>query len=309
VTRFVFVEKAEKQARREPVLKAVQPKDPEWKLLHRIADSKLDKVKKAFLLAVAATQDKIVVAEMARALENGDLASMENMIDWAVFGAGFAVVKDVFREIVEEAGSASAKNLSKRLGITMSFDLLNPRTVEFINQHTGELITQVTEESRKAIRGIIRQAFEEGGHPYQQAKKIIQHIGLTERQSRAVENFRRRQLEAGVSKAEADKRAEAYTRRLLWDRAENIARTETLTASNAGQHLAWLDAKDKGLLPTNFMKEYVTTPDDRRCPQCLSIDGQRKPIDAPFDTPYGPKMYPPIHPSCRCATGLVEVKG
>jgi len=300
----MFISRLPKQR----ILKAVQPKDPEWKLLHRVADSKLDKVKKAFLLVVAATQDKVVIAEMARALENGNLASVENMIDWAAFGAGVAVVKDAFREIVEEAGSASAKNLSKRLNITMSFDLLNPRAVEFINQHTGELITQVTEESRRAIRNIIRQAFEEGGHPYEQAKKIIQHIGLTERQSRAVENFRRRQLEAGVSKAEADKRAEAYAKRLLRDRAERIARTETMMASNAGQHLAWLDAKDKGLLPANFMKEYITTPDDRRCPQCLEIDGRRKPIDAPFDTPFGPRMYPPIHVNCRCVASLVEVK-
>ncbi|MBC7340835.1 MAG: hypothetical protein H5U02_00010 [Clostridia bacterium] len=293
--------------RKRPILKAVKPEDPEWKLLHRIADSRLDQVKKAFLLAVAATQEKVVVARMAEALQNGDLASVESMIDWGAFGAGLMTVREVFREIVDEAGKATARELSKKLEMELRFDLLNPRAVEFINRHTGELITQVAEESRQAIRAIIRQAFEEGGHPYQQARKIIQHIGLTEKQSRAVENFRRRQLEAGVSRTEADRRAEAYAKRMLRDRAETIARTETLTASNAGQHLAWLDAKDKGLLPANFMKEYITTPDDRLCPKCLSIDGQRKPIDAPFDTPYGPKMYPPIHVRCRCAYGLVEV--
>jgi len=281
----MFISRLPKQR----ILKAVNPKDPEWKLLHRVADSKLNKTKKAFLMAVAATQAEVVVSRMAEALENNDLAAVE-------------------KEIVDEVGKATARRLGEKLKAELRFDLLNPRAVEFINQHTGELITQITEESRKAIRSIIRQAFEEGGHPYEQAKKIIQHIGLTERQSRAVENFRRRQLEARVSKAEADKRAEAYAKRLLRDRAENIARTETLTASNAGQHLAWLDAKDKGLLPANFMKEYVTTPDDRRCPQCLEIDGQRKPIDVPFDTPFGPKMYPPIHVACRCCAGLVEVK-
>ncbi|MBW2675659.1 MAG: hypothetical protein JRD89_20010 [Deltaproteobacteria bacterium] len=240
-------------------------------------------------------------------MENNDLASVENMIDWAVFGAGLGIVKEIFQEIVGEVGKATARRLGEKLKVELRFDLLNPRAVEFISQHTGELITQITEESRMAIRNIVRQAFEEGGHPYEQAKKIIQHIGLTKRQSRAVENFRRRQLEAGVRKTEASKRAEVYTKRLLRDRAERIARTETMVASNAGQHLAWLDAKDKDLLPANFMKEYVTTPDDRRCSQCLEIDGQRKPIDAPFDTPFGPKMYPPIHVACRCATGLVEV--
>ena len=289
---------------RQRILKAVKPEDPEWKLLHRVADNKLDKVKKAFLLAIAATQDKVVVAEMAEALQNGDLATVENMIDWAAFGAGFAVIRDVFREVVDEVGKATARELSKKLKVELRFDLLNPRAVEFINRHTGELITQITEESRQAIRAIVRQAFEEGGHPYEQARKIIRHIGLTERQSRAVENYRRRQLEAGVSRAEADKRAEAYAKRLLRDRAETIARTETIMASAEGQREAWRQAVDQGLLDEAEMeREWIVTPDDRLCPRCLAMDGKRAPIGGAYDNGSG---GPPLHPRCRCAEGLVR---
>jgi len=285
-------------------LKAVKPEDPEWKLLHRVADSKLDQVKKAFLLAVAATQDKVVVAEMAEALQNGDLASVENMIDWVAFGAGFGVIRETFRGIMDEVGKATARGLSEKLKVELRFDLLNPRAVEFINQHTGELITQITEESRQAIRAIIRQAFEEGGHPYQQAKKIIQHIGLTERQSRAVENFRRRQLEAGVSKAEADRRAEAYAKRLLRDRAEKVARTETMLASNEGQREAWRQAADAGLIdPAELEREWIVTEDDRTCPICLAMDGKRAPIGGTYENG---SNGPPLHPRCRCTEGLVR---
>ncbi|MGB9886744.1 MAG: phage minor head protein [Moorellales bacterium] len=290
--------------KKEPVLKVVKPEDPEWKLLHRVADSKLDQVKKAFLLAIAATQEKIVVTKMAEALAAGDLAAVESMIDWGAFGASFGIIQDVFRDIAEEVGKAAARELGRRIRAELRFDLLNPRAVEFIRQHTGDLIRQITEESRQAIRAIIRQAFEEGGHPHGQVKKIVQHIGLTERQSRAVENYRRRQLEAGASKAEADRRAEAYAKRLLWDRAENIARTETLLAANEGQREVWRQAADQGLIDgAEFEREWITTPDDRLCPLCLAMDGKRAPIGGVYDNGSG---GPPLHPRCRCAEGLVR---
>jgi len=289
---------------KQRILKAVKPEDPEWKLLHRVADSKLDKVKRAFLLAIAATQEKVVVARMAEALQTGDLASVENMIDWAVFGAGLVTVKEVFQEIVGEVGKATARRLSRKLKVELRFDLLTPRAVEFINQHTGELITQITEESRQAIRAIIRRAFDEGGHPYEQARKIRQHIGLTERQGRAVENFRRRQIEAGASKATADKRAGTYAKRLLRDRAETIARTETLIASNVGQREAWRQMVDQGLLDeTELEREWIVTPDDRLCERCMAMDGKRAPINGTYE---GGIAGPILHPNCRCAEGLAK---
>jgi len=296
----MFISRLPKQR----ILKAANPKDPEWKLLHRVADSKLGKTKKAFLMAIAATQDKAVVSRMAEALENGDLAAVENMIDWAAFDAGQGVVKEIFQEIVDEVGKATARRLGEKLKVELRFDLLNPRAVKFINQRTGELITQVTEESKKAIRSIVRQAFEEGGHPYEQAKKIMQHIGLTERQSQAVENFRRRLIEDGVSKAEADRRAEAYAKRLLRDRAETIARTETMMASNEGQREAWRQVVEEGLLDeTEFEREWIVTPDDRLCDRCLAMDGKRAPINETYE---GGTEGPPLHPRCRCTEGLVR---
>jgi len=298
----MFISRLPKQR----ILKAVDPKDPEWKLLHRVADSKLDRTKKAFLMAVAATQAEVIVSRMAEALENNDLASVENMIDWAVFGAGLGIVKEIFQGIVDEVGKATARRLGEKLKAELRFDLLNPRAVEFINHHTGELITQVTEESRQAIRTIIRRAFEEGGHPYQQAKKIIQHIGLTERQSQAVENFRRRLIEDGVSRVKANKQAEAYAKRLLRDRAETVARTETMMASNEGQQEAWRQAVEEGLLDeAEVEREWIVTPDDRLCDRCLAMDGKRASINETYE---GGIEGPPLHPRCRCTEGLVERK-
>jgi len=290
---------------KRPILKAVKPEDPEWKLLHRVADSKLDKVKRAFLLAIAATQEKVVVARMAEALQAGDLASVENMIDWAVFGAGLVTVKEVFQEIVGEVGKATARGLSKKLKVELRFDLLNPRAVEFINRHTGDLITQITDESRQAIRAIVRRAFEEGGHPYQQARRIRNYIGLTERQMRAVDNYWRRLAEDGTRPLKrVNEMAENYAKRLLRRRAELIARTETMKASCEGQRMAWSQAVEQDLLdPGEVEREWIYTPDERACDLCEEMDGKRAPLDGTYE---GGITGPPLHPACRCCESIAR---
>ena len=89
-------------------------------------------------------------------------------------------------------------------------------------------------------------------------------------------------------------------------RAEVIARTETMRASNLGQQEAWNQAIDEGLLTGQEKKEWIATPDDRECDDCDDVDGQRVPIDGEFDTSEGSLDGPPLHPNCRCTVGIVN---
>jgi len=202
-------------------------------------------------------------------------------------------------------GKATARRLGEKLKAELRFDLLNPRAVEFINQHTGELITQITEESRQAIRAIIRQAFEEGGHPYEQARKIRNYIGLTERQMRAVDNYWRRLAEDGTRPLkQVNEMADNYAKRLLRRRAELIARTETMAASNYGVRECWSQAVEEGLLdPNEVEREWIYTPDERACERCEEMDGKRAPINGTYE---GGIVGPPLHPACRCCEGIAR---
>jgi len=268
-------------------------------------------MERVFLDAFLTSQDEVTLSDLASAIELGDLARAEAVVDWEKFDEQLRpAVREILQTLVGEAGKLAARALGRKLKITARFDLLNPRAVQFIREHTGELITQISEESRQAIRSIVRRAFEEGKPPAAQARKIRQYIGLTERQMHAVENYWRRLTEEGLRSARrVDEMTENYAKRLLRDRAKMIARNETLTAANAGQHESWLQAADAGLIdPGKFQREWITTPDDRICNLCLEMDGKLAPIDAPFDTPAGSIMRPPLHVQCRCAAGLRRVK-
>jgi SPP1 gp7 family putative phage head morphogenesis protein len=88
------------------------------------------------------------------------------------------------------------------------------------------------------------------------------------------------------------------------DRAETIARTETMRAANEGQIEAWQQAAETGLLTGNESTEWITTPDDRLCPICEPLDGQTTALGGTFEVDGDRVSSPPAHPRCRCTVGL-----
>lgn len=123
----------------------------------------------------------------------------------------------------------------------------------------------------------------------------------------------RRAMETGkpLTPAQIDKMVEAYRRKFLRFRAETIARTEALRATNQGVQEAWrqaiLDGKaDAGLV----RRQWVVAKDERLCPTCSPVPGMNPErgvlMDEPFKTPDGPVMLPPVHPNCLPAGALVS---
>lgn len=88
-------------------------------------------------------------------------------------------------------------------------------------------------------------------------------------------------------------------------RADTIARTETMTASNAGQRETWDQAVDAGVLTGDERQEWIVTPDDRLCPICEGLDGETAALGESFNVDGDELDGPPAHPNCRCTTGLV----
>ena len=85
------------------------------------------------------------------------------------------------------------------------------------------------------------------------------------------------------------------------DRAELIARTETMMAANEGQRQAWQQAITKGLLSDRARRVWISTEDQRICPQCEALDGQKADMDGEYP---GGVSGPPVHPNCRCTEGI-----
>ncbi len=213
--------------------------------------------------------------------------------------------------------------------LTPDFEVNNPEASNWAATKSSADITRISNKTRLAIQRQINRAFVEGFPVEKAARNIRRSIGLLPAQTDAVSAFevemRARRRGRGIRRAgktfagprtvprggyTEQQIARAVTRyedRLLAQRALNIARTETIAASNEGQRQLWLQAQKAGALPADVERIWIVTPDDALCPVCRGMIGQRTTLNGTFSTGrFGPVKGPPAHPSCRCATGLVR---
>lgn len=180
----------------------------------------------------------------------------------------------------------------------MSFDTTSAEAVAWAEEHAAEMVTNITNDARDVIRALVVQGFEDGVAPKDLARLLRETIGLTERDALAVAKRRAKLLSDGLAPDVAQAKAEKYAAKLLRDRAENIARTETMRASNEGVAQLWKQAQEKGLLTGREMKVWITADP---CPICAPLEGEMVGINEEFSV----GQDPPLHPRCRCTIGIV----
>lgn len=319
---FEFVEKAS----------ASKP----WRAVHQAADSFVTDARDAAYRSLSRHQ--LSQASLADAIERGDREQADFLV--------MAELDRVEESLSTQLGSvllstlvASANHTQRQAKKAGGYlraaadgviaDEVNEHTaaaLSWVKDHVGEYVVGISELSRAAIRTIISAAFVNGLHPRESAKFIAKVIGLTAQQTESVVRlqtnlfaaaegkvvsagaFHVRVPAGGASVEFVDSTLERYTKRLLRQRAINIARTETLAAANAGQTILWRDAQAKGKISHLTQRVWITTPDDRLCPECRAMNGQVVELNATFTSPGGAAVdHPPLHSSCRCATGLVQV--
>ena len=277
--------------------------EPEYRAIHRVADQLAPALRRAFLEAISQLRGRIDPQRLLQLIAAGDQGNLGAF--WRAYEAEMGVA---FRPAIRDTLLGAAAATNRRLGAGISFDLTNSRAVELIETQAARLVQNITEESRQAIREVLRQGFLGNADVPTMARRIRQSIGLTPRYATAVENYRRAQVQSGASQSRADSRAEAYSDELLRLRATTIARTETIMAANGGQQAVWQEARRQGLIAPTQRRIWVVTPDDRLCPICEAIASENQDgvgMDEPFrSSDVGAVMFPPAHPSCRCATAL-----
>ena len=209
---------------------------------------------------------------------------------------------------VDTWGTISTTINGTTVELNYGFNMRNPLAIAYAKTSSAKLIKDISEDTRQAIRDILANAFQFGGSPAEQAKMLKDLIGLTQRDQQLLKQYREALIAHGLDDATVQKLVQEMHDKKLANRAENIARTETIDAANEGQRLAWIQAKKDGLLTDDWFREWVVTPDDRLCPVCSAMEGQTSTIDGKFtSSSNGSKIEgPTLHPRCRCTTKLVE---
>lgn len=317
---------------------------PPWKDVHVVADSFVDSIRSVVGTCLRASRKGLDVGGLVRAFEQGDrehadwvamqaVDSAEEAMDQLVVGPLVACLVAAADAANRRAGlsggfrvRAAAKKKKKQpepVDVGIQFDATHQAARTWAETHAASMVADVAASSREAIRNIITAAFVDGIEPRVAARQIAEVIGLTPRDAEAVVALRAK-LEAagpgtlvkagkvriripadGIDAELIDLRVSQYAGRLLRARALNIARTETLAAANAGQTELWRAAETSGLLQPGATRVWLVTPDDRLCKECMEMDGQVRGLNQPFTSSGGAEIdSPPLHSSCRCATGL-----
>lgn len=311
------------------------PADP----IIEVADHMAPALRDAFLSAAAVAATKMPLSAIVTALQSGDVNRVVAVLNGglvdALKGKGLEANMTSLRQAIQEtfrqAAQAATEQLPRKAAVDLSFNLLNPESVNFLQRYEFDLIQQISVESRAAIQQTVLRAFREGGHPYEQARQVKQVIGLTARQEQAIANYRnyleQGQYEQALNRAlrdgrydrtilsnikngkklrqeQIDKMVERYRQRYLKHRSEMIARTESIRASNQGRRELWRQAKEQGLMGSDARRKWVVSGDERTCEECLALDGEERGLDEEFAP--GVMDPPDPHPNCRCAVVLVS---
>lgn len=294
--------------------------------LHRSADETAPRVSVSIIDASQQFANGIDRDLVERLIKQGALDTLDLNLPWREFdkllkkGVGESLIKGI-REGADAANAAAREAARATLGVepVLTFDATNPRVRRWIDRETANLVTNVTNETRMAIRAVVTDAMREELPPIEVHRRIKAVVGLNQRQAKALENYRRGLIGQGAKRADVTRLTEAYRTQALAYRADMIARTEMIGAVNQGALEGHRQARDAGLIRGKAMKEWLTAPEDGRlCPTCRAMNGATVPLDSEFnvtlyrETKRGLVVVghvkidaPAVHPHCRCTVLLV----
>lgn len=207
-----------------------------------LSDDELDALWNAVATSTAPEMQRLIDELAPRAMERG-------------YGAAAA-------ETAASAGSTAAL-------MGLSFDLRNPRAVDFLRNRGAERVAGINEATREQLRRILTVAGDNGWS-----------YSRTEREIRSrFSGFARRS-----------------PLRHIRTRAELVAVTEIGAAYEAGHQQVISELAEQG---TVTEKQWLDAGDERVCPICLPASGQGW---IPSSEAFTNGLSGPLgHPGCRCA--------
>lgn len=286
-------------------------------------------IQAAFLDAVRRIRTAENLNEIARLLEAG---RAEEALKFAE-GAARRVASAVNLTYIA-AGQDTAEFLSNGgLGFVIDFDVTNHRAVRHMQMNRLRLVSQLADDAAAATREALIDGTRRGINPIDMAREFRDSIGLTEKQVRSVNNYRkllekgttealtrklrdrrfdstvRRAARTGkpLTKAQIDAMVTRYGERYVKYRSEVIARTESLSEVHAGNEEGFQQAYDEGQLsPEQVEKEWHISPDSLvRDPAHTMMRGQKQPEGSPFISGAGNRL---MHPGDRSAPASETVQ-
>lgn len=290
------------------------------------------RIQAAFIQAIIIAQRENTLAELAALALDGRLAEIIE----SVATAGAESLADVISTVFVESGQTVSSAMTSGFSTIVSFDQVNQRAVNIMQDNRLRIIREFLQEQRLATRQALVDGIRRGLNPIAQARNFRSSIGLTSRQQTAVENFRRllgegssealqRQLrdrrfdptvrraisgDLVLTDAQVEKMVGRYRDRFIKFRSEVIARTEALRAVHEGVEQSFNQAIANGVIDADTLQRTWHTAADPRVRDSHTVmNGQQQPHGEPFVSGDGNQLRFPGDINapasdtiqCRCA--------
>lgn len=279
-----------------------------YSVLRQIARNGEPSIRRMFLEAIGQVQDGTSIAAVRAAIERGDLDAAVDAVPWKYLEGDQAreQLTNALHGVFNKAGTASAGLIKKVDPFT--FTITDPRWREYVAEHAASKVVEIGGKMKLAVRESIVRMADRGLNAQQTAVAIKDtNIGLFDRWSRAVDNYRAGLMISGMKLSDVDHFTAQYHQRLLNARVLQIGRTEAQFMAAQGKRASWEQAaEDEFYDRASAQREWIASP--RACEKiCAPLDGKRVGMDEPFGKdPYGEDiMDEPAHTNCSCSTELV----
>ncbi len=258
--------------------------------------------------SVRIVRDATKVAEIEAALRSGDVTAAVDAIQFEL-GEDFLrhAVLPSTRAIYEQAAMRAKSSLADLLDMDsfqIRFDIFNPEAVAWAGQSAGDLVTTWGSTSREALRDLVQRTLFDGSMSPRDLSRMIYEsgIGLTDRDLRAVENYRRGledNPELDYSDARISELTSGLSERYETARADMIAHTEVMQASREGSQELWRQAFKQGLVdPEVAVQDWLLS--NNPCDDCKAVVEAGGTARLGEEFPADGGMGPPLHPHCEC---------
>ena len=274
--------------------------------MHDVADRFKNDVRDLFIGSVEEVRRNIDRARLQSAVGQRNGPLIERTIPIETLNTLTDFMADSNLSQIALAGSVSANIFEAVTGFQLDFDPRSQGVITLAQTQAADLVTGIVDAQVNDVRRAIQTILEGDRSIDASAQLIGDIVGLTERQAATLLRFEQNLRDQGIDEAQLRDRVSRMGNAMRKRRGEMIGRTETITIANGGQHEAWRQGANRGLIDRRTAQRvWITTDDDRTCPICEPMDGQVVGLEEAFVTPQGRSvMYPTAHPQCRCAVAL-----
>ncbi len=281
--------------------------------IKELLDREGPRIRERFRSVMQRVKDQRTISELENALAEGRIAEVLDDIE-AAAAALAGTTEAVHTAVAQEVAGV----LSAKLDALVTYDTTDPRAVDRLRANRARMVAEITNEQREVIVDALAEGTARGDNPRAQARAIRDTIGLTQQQAGWVRSYRRkletldpgaldmelrdgrhdgqtqRAIDSGkpLDPAQIDRMVDRYTERAIKYRAEVIGRTEALAAVHQGQHAAYEQAIETGVLDAEQMTgKWLTGP--RARPWHASMHGQTQPWGSAFVSGHGVAIHHP----------------